>query len=127
MKAAAKKREGYLGLRAQFINHVVVPTLNEMRLEMQEHNRLLQFAVSVGQVMGTIESADGIEFSFIVTAKEGIGELSMIEPGIGGPNRHLLTRYDLKKEMPAPSIFGEELLKHYEDSFDTRLRDAAKD
>ena len=50
MKAAAKKREGYLGLRARFINHVVVPTLNEMRLEMQEHNRRLDFAVSAGQV-----------------------------------------------------------------------------
>lgn len=127
MKAAAKKREGYLGLRTQFINHVVVPTLNEMRLEMQEHNRLLEFAVSAGQVMGSIESADGIEFSFMVTANEGIGELSIIEPGLGGPTRHLLTRYNLKKEMPAPTIFGEEFLKHYEDSFDIRLRGAAKD
>lgn len=127
MKAAAKKREGYLALRAQFVNQVVVPALNEMRPEMQEHSRRLEFAVSAGQVMGTIESSDGIEFSFIIIVKEGIAELSIIEPGIGGPTRHLLTRYDLKKEMPAPSIFGEEFLKHYADSFDTQLRAAAKD
>ncbi len=127
MKAAVKKRERYLALREQFIDHVVVPTLNEMSLEMQEHNRLLEFAVSAGQVMGSIESPDGIEFSFIITAKEGLGELSIIEPGLGGPTRHLLVRYDLRKEMPAPSIFGQEFLKHYEDSFDTRIRATAKD
>ncbi len=127
MKAAAKKRERYQALREQFINHVVVPTLDEVRLELQEHSRLLEFAVSAGQVMGSIESADGIEFSFIVAVKEGIGELSIIEPGLGGPNRHLLVRYDLKKEMPAPSVFGQEFLKHYEGSFDTQIRAAAKD